>query len=92
MDLLEPGRFAEAVGALAAVLGLLVAFSVGLRLWRRRTGGMPTRRMALVESLALDGRHRLVRVRDGEREHLLLLGAATPLALPVEHHEAGDAP
>jgi hypothetical protein len=48
--------------------------------------------MALVESLALDGRHRLVRVRDGEREHLLLLGAATPLALPVEHHEAGDAP
>lgn len=81
MDLLDPARFMETVGALAAVLGLLLTFAVGLRWWRGRTSGMPTRRLALVETLALDGRHRLVRVRDGEREHLLVLGAATPLAL-----------
>lgn len=91
MDLLDPARFIEAVGALAAVLGLLVIVSLGLRLWRRRTGGMPTRRLALVESLALDGRHRLVRVRDGEREHLLLLGASTPLALDAGGPDEGEA-
>ncbi len=84
MDVLDPARFVETVGALAAVLGLLVAFAVGLRVWRRRTGAMPTRRLALVETLALDGRHRLVRVRDGAREHLLVLGPAAPLALATE--------
>jgi len=84
MDVLDPARFAETVGALGAVLGLLLVLAAGLRWWRGRTGGLPTRRLALVETLALDGRHRLVRVRDGEREHLLLLGPATPLALATE--------
>ena len=89
MDVLDPARFVETVGALAAVLGLLVVLAVGLRVWRHRMGGVPTRRLALVETLALDGRHRLVRVRDGEREHLLVLGSAAPLALAVE--TPGDA-
>jgi flagellar protein FliO/FliZ len=95
MDVLDPARFVETVGGLAAVLGLLVALAVGLRLWRQRTGGMPSRRLALVETLALDGRHRLVRVRDGEREHLLLLGPAAPLALAVGasgEDDGGDTP
>ena len=81
MDLLNPALFLEAVGALGAVLGLLVIVALGLRLWRQRVGALPSRRLALVETLALDGRHRLVRVRDGGREHLLLLGPAAPLAL-----------
>jgi flagellar protein FliO/FliZ len=89
MDVLDPARFVETVGALAAVLGLLVILAVGLRLWRHRSGGVPMRRLALVETLALDGRHRLVRVRDGEREHLLVLGPAAPLALAAE--TPGDA-
>jgi flagellar protein FliO/FliZ len=84
MDVLDPARFVETVGALAAVLGLLTALALGLRLWRRHTGAMPTRRLALVETLALDGRHRLVRVRDGGREHLLVLGPAAPLALATD--------
>ncbi|MFP4361294.1 MAG: hypothetical protein ACLFTG_11525 [Alphaproteobacteria bacterium] len=84
MDVLDPARFAETVGALAAVLGLLALLAVGLRLWRQRTGGMASRRLALVETLALDARHRLVRVRDGGREHLLVLGPATPVALASE--------
>jgi hypothetical protein len=81
MDLLDPARFMEAVSALGAVLGLLVVLAVGLRFWRRRVGALPARRLAVVETCAVDGRHRLVRVRDGEREHLLLVGAATPLVL-----------
>ena len=81
MDVLDPARFVETVGALAAVLGLLAALALGLRLWRQRIGALPSRRLALVETLALDARHRLVRVQDGEREHLLVLGPATPLAL-----------
>jgi flagellar protein FliO/FliZ len=84
MDVLDPARFAETVGALGVVLGLLLVSALGLRWWRGRGGGLPVRRLALVESLALDGRHRLVRVRDGEREHLLLLGPAAPLALAVD--------
>lgn len=83
MDVLDPGRLVETVGALAAVLGLLVAVAVALRWWRGRVGPAAVRRLAVVETLALDGRHRLVRVRDGEREHLLLLGAATPLRLDL---------
>jgi flagellar protein FliO/FliZ len=94
MDLLDPARFAETVGALAVGLGLLAALAVGLRLWRQRAGAMPSRRLALVETLALDGRHRLVRVRDGEREHLLVLGPAAPLALtggePAATRTAGE--
>jgi len=93
MTVLDFSQLIETTGALAAVLGLLIALALGLRWWRGRTGGLPTRRLRLVETLAVDGRHRLVRVRDGDREHLLLLGAATPLALdqsPAEPARAGE--
>jgi len=91
MDVLDPARFVETVGALAAVLGLLAALALGLRLWRQRAGALPSRRLALVETLALDARHRLVRVQDGEREHLLVLGPATPLALAGDRTDSDAA-
>jgi len=87
MNLLDAARLLETFGALVAVLGLLALLALGLRWWRLRAGGVPARRLAVVETLALDGRHRLVRVRDGEREHLVLVGAASPVVLA-----AGEAP
>lgn len=92
MDVLDPARLIETVGALAAVLGLLVVLAVALRWWRGRAAPLKVRRLALVETLALDGRHRLVRVRDGGREHLLLLGAATPLELDPAAPAAAEPP
>jgi flagellar protein FliO/FliZ len=90
MSALDLAKLIEAAGALAAVLGLLVVLAVGLRWWRARTGGIPSRRLAVVETLALDGRHRLVRVRDADREHLLLVGAATPVVLDTATAPGGE--
>jgi flagellar protein FliO/FliZ len=69
----------RAVGALATVLGLLVA---GLWLYRRYGDriGMPmpreqaAARLVLVERLSLDPRRALFLVRRDAREYLLLLG------------------
>ncbi len=74
MGVVDSAPLIEAVGALAVVLGLMALLAVGLRLWRGRGGPLAAPRLALVETLALDGRHRLVRVRDGAAEHVLLLG------------------
>ena len=74
MDIVDSAPLVEALGALAVVLGLMTLLAAGLRLWRGRRGPLAAPRLALVETLALDGRHRLVRVSDGAAEHLLLLG------------------
>ena len=74
MENMEPFRV---VAALVLVLGL-----IGLAaLVARRAGfggaalrGGKGRRLALVETLALDPKRRLALVRCDEREHLLLLG------------------
>lgn len=85
MDLESYLRF---VLALVAVLGL-----IGLIAWAaRRFGLVPGgaisagrgRRLVVVESLAVDGKRRLVLVRRDDREHLLLLGAGTGSDLVVE--------
>jgi flagellar protein FliO/FliZ len=63
--------------ALVLVFGLIALCTWALR--RFGLGGMVKpvagRRLAVVESLALDARHRLVLVRRDDREHLILLGA-----------------
>jgi flagellar protein FliO/FliZ len=66
----------RAVGALAAVLGLLL-----LLVWSLRRAGVikPTAgagRLAVTGSLPLDSRNRLLLVRCDGREHLLALGPA----------------
>lgn len=81
MSVLEPGRLVEALGALVTVLALLAIASVILRQWRARSGMLPSRHLTLLETLPLDQRHRLVRVRDKDAEHLLLLGPTTALAV-----------
>jgi flagellar protein FliO/FliZ len=65
-----------------ALAFLLVLGLIALGAWTLRRFGLGMagpvgrgRRLAVVESLALDARHRLVLVRRDDREHLILLGA-----------------
>ncbi len=90
MSVLEPGRLIEAFGALAIVLALLACAALILRQWRGRGLSTAMPQLVMVESLALDARHRLVRVRDGDGEHLLLLGPSAPLV--VDHRRAQPEP
>ena len=74
MDLIDYGRF---LAALLFVLGL-IALSAWLarrfRLGTAATAGT-ARRLAVLETLPLDARRKLVLIRRDETEHLLLLGA-----------------
>jgi len=97
MENMEPFRV---VGALVLVLGLiglaaLIARRAGLGGAALRGG--KGRRLALVETLALDPKRRLALVRCDEREHLLLLGpnadavvsrdmASRAFTLPADPH------
>jgi flagellar protein FliO/FliZ len=81
----------------AASLVLVLGLIVGVLWVLRRTGlaGMVPRiagrrRLAMVESLNLDGRRRLVLVRRDGTEHLLLLGGGADLV--VEQGIAAPAP
>jgi flagellar protein FliO/FliZ len=75
---------AKAIAALIFVLGLFGAAVLVMR--RLRLGGGAAgfgrkRRLALVETLALDNRRRLVLVRRDGREHLLLVGGGADLVV-----------
>ena len=70
--------------ALVAVLGLIAG---GTWIARRtgwgggRLGQRGKRRLAIVESMALDGRRRLVLIRRDDAEHLLLIGGGSDLLI-----------
>lgn len=71
-------------GALIAVLGLVLLFAWTAR--RFRLGGfagsaMHSGRLAVVETMPVDGRRRLVLIRRDDREHLLLLGQERALVI-----------
>jgi flagellar biogenesis protein FliO len=74
-------QLVQAASALVAVLGLLLIAAWGLRMIRQRTGRLTPGRLRVAETLPIDARHRLVRVLDGDREHLLVLGPAGALRL-----------
>jgi flagellar protein FliO/FliZ len=70
--------------ALIAVLALIMLLAWAAR--RFRLGGLtgaalPSGRLAVVEALPIDGRQRLVLIRQDEREHLLLLGPERSLVI-----------
>ena len=76
MDVAHYLRF---VASLVFVIGLILAGVWAVR--RFGLGGTmmrpaARRRLAVVEMLPLDARHRLVLVRRDDREHLLLIGSA----------------
>lgn len=79
MDSVDYLRF---VASLALVLGLLLGAAYALRRWGHRIPGLAlpgatrTDRLAVIASLPVDARRRLVLVRRDDVEHLLLLEPA----------------
>ncbi len=73
MDLIDYGRF---LAALLLVLGLIALVAWLARRFRLGTGAEPgaARRLAVLETLPLDARRKLVLIRRDDAEHLLLLG------------------
>lgn len=90
MDFVDYLRF---VFALLFVIGLIAALAWGLR----RTGLFPGvagrtaarkgKRLQVLENMSLDTRRRLVLVRDGDREHLLLLSGQRDLVVESRDHD-----
>jgi flagellar protein FliO/FliZ len=84
---MDSDLYVRFVLSLTAVLGMI--FGV-LWLVRRRLPGAITRRggagrrLAVVESLAVDVKHRLILVRRDDREHLLLVGGTAPLVVEAD--------
>ena len=91
---MDYGTYLQTVLVLAVVVSLIFGAA-----WLARRAGLAgngpralrgrRRRLTQVESLALDGKRRLVLVRRDGREHLLLLGGGADLVverdiLPVE--------
>ena len=73
MDLIDIARY---LGALMLVLAL-----VGFAALAARRFGLPgivsgsaTRRLAVVETLMIDARHKLLIIRRDDKEHLVLVG------------------
>jgi flagellar protein FliO/FliZ len=76
--------YSQFVLSLLFVLGLIgavafVARRFGLAQTTRPAGGR--RRLSVIESLALDGKRRLLLVRRDDVEHLVILGPATEAVL-----------
>lgn len=97
MDVIDPGRM---------IFGLLFTIGLMLLLWavaRKYAPGMVRnvstgqKRLQIIEALQLDAKRRLVVVRDGAAEHLILLGATTENIIetrkyiaPAPEREAGS--
>lgn len=71
--------------ALIFVLGLILGaallakrFGFGNQAPMRLRG---TRRLAIVESMALDTKHRLMLIRRDETEHLIVVGGTSPMVI-----------
>jgi flagellar protein FliO/FliZ len=81
--------FLRAVLALSVTLGLIGLAAVGLRryapglLGRMQARQGRKRRMQVIETLVLDPARRLVLVRVGEEERLVLLGEGKELSRPA---------
>lgn len=85
---MDSSHYLRFVLSLVAVLTLIFAV-----LWvvRSRLPGMMAgrtgaggRRLAVVETLTLDVKHRLVLVRRDDREHLLVLGGGQPVVVEAD--------
>jgi flagellar protein FliO/FliZ len=84
--------YLEAILALLAVLGLLAVLAALLRRWRHAvlgTSGGP--RLAIIETMPIDSRTRLVLVRHDSQEHLLVVGGM-PASILSSRPAGTDAP
>ena len=79
MEMLDYLRF---IGSLALVVGLILALTWAMRRYGPHALGGAMggkRRLAVIESLTLDAKHRLVLLRQDDREHLIVLGGGATL-------------
>ncbi|BAE49415.1 FliO/MopB family protein [Paramagnetospirillum magneticum] len=85
---MDSAHYLRFILSLVAVLGLIfgVLWVVRSRLpgMVARRPGAAGRRLAVVESLTLDVKHRLVLIRRDDREHLLVLGGAQPAVVETD--------
>ena len=73
-------NYLKFLAVLVLVIGLILALAAGLKRLGLASAGAGLgrkRRLAMVETAMLDGRHRLVLVRRDAIEHLLLVGPNT---------------
>jgi len=82
----EDFSFLRVLFAFAVVLALMAALGFILKYLAARGIMLPsqsarTRRVKIVESLAIDAKRRFVIVRCDEREHLLLLGGQSDIVV-----------
>ena len=93
MDTLDYLRF---VAALGLVVGLILSLNWGMRRFgSHHLGGAMggKRRLAVIESLTLDAKHRLVLIRKDDREHLVMLGGPGTVietSIPEFEHKGGQ--
>ncbi|MEZ5825168.1 MAG: flagellar biosynthetic protein FliO [Geminicoccaceae bacterium] len=82
------------LAALALVLGVILLLAWAARRYLPSLDGQAAgRRLAIVESRAIDPRNRLVLVRHDDREHLLVVGAnGTTLVSGDLPRAGGDEP
>lgn len=79
--------YVKALIAFVFVIGLLLLFAAGLRLWGQKFGLIAAvnakdgKKIQLLESTMVDTRHRILRVRVDDREHVILVGGATPVVV-----------
>ena len=93
---MEPGTYLRFVLALVFVLAL-----IGLVAWLARRFGLAgavalprgrRRRLSVTESLAVDGKRRLVLVRRDDVEHLILLGTGPDILVETGISPPPDPP
>jgi flagellar protein FliO/FliZ len=83
----------RAVIALGFVLGLLMLMAWGLRRFGGKYGfvtiqtNAEAKQIQIMEATMLDTRHRLLRVKNGKREHLIVLGGARPVVVESKDAE-----
>ena len=73
MDVIDYGRFLAALLFVLGLIALLAWFARRFRLGTAPAAGT-ARRLAVLETLPLDARRKLVLIRRDDTEHLLLLG------------------
>ena len=82
---MDPQLIGTALAALAGVLLLIMLLARGLRRlgWAPAAASGATRRLAVEETLPIDGRRRLLLLRCDGRPMLLLTGGPTDVLMPL---------
>ncbi len=87
MDLITPDLLIRWLGGLLAIAGLLLAFLATLKWWQARGGTLPgtgevkNKRLRVLETRLIDGKHRAVLLACDTEEHLIILGGQSPVQL-----------